>query len=107
MREVRSILRVIRKTAYHAEDPFGIVGSEAVQGLWRSLTAGAFALMILISGISLVGSLIVAHEIRIAVVASQFEVPVVRCQRPTRRSQRRTTRGRPFAPAAGADTRAA
>jgi putative ABC transport system permease protein len=73
--EVRSILRVIRKTPYHAEDPFGIVGSEAVQGLWRSLTAGAFALMVLISGISLVvGAIVIANIMFVAVVERRYEI---------------------------------
>jgi len=52
--EVRTILRALRKTPYRSEDPFGSLGSEAFQALWKSLTAGAFALMVLISGISLV-----------------------------------------------------
>ncbi|MEP6471957.1 MAG: ABC transporter permease, partial [Acidobacteriota bacterium] len=60
--EVRTILRSLRKTPYKADDPFGVLGSEAFQSLWKSLTAGAFALMILISGISLVvGAIVIAN----------------------------------------------
>lgn len=73
--EVRAILRSLRKTAYGSDDPFGIVGSEAVQGLWRSLTAGAFALMILISGISLVvGSIVIANIMFVSVIERTREI---------------------------------
>jgi putative ABC transport system permease protein len=73
--EVRTILRGIRKTAYKNEDPFGIVGSEAVQSLWASLTAGAFALMILISGISLVvGAIVIANIMFVSVVERTREI---------------------------------
>ncbi|HEY6930151.1 MAG TPA: ABC transporter permease [Thermoanaerobaculia bacterium] len=73
--EVRTILRSIRKTPYANEDPFGIVGSEAVQTLWTSLTAGAFALMILISGISLVvGAIVIANIMFVSVVERTREI---------------------------------
>jgi putative ABC transport system permease protein len=73
--EVRTILRAIRKTPYKNEDPFGIVGSEAVQSLWASLTAGAFALMILISGISLVvGAIVIANIMFVSVVERTREI---------------------------------
>ena len=73
--EVRTILRSIRKTSYRTDDPFGIVGSEAVQSLWRSLTAGAFALMVLISGISLaVGSIVIANIMFVSVVERTREI---------------------------------
>ena len=73
--EVRTILRAIRKTPYSNEDPFGIVGSEAVQTLWTSLTAGAFALMILISGISLVvGAIVIANIMFVSVVERTREI---------------------------------
>ncbi len=73
--EVRTLLRSLRKTRYTAEDPFGIVGSEAVQSLWRSLTAGAFALMVLISGISLVvGGIVVANIMFVSVVERTREI---------------------------------
>jgi len=75
--EVRTILRSIRKTPYQGEDPFGIVGSEAVQSLWSSLTAGAFALMILISGISLVvGAIVIANILFVSVVERTREIGV-------------------------------
>src|SRR5262249_30938607 len=73
--EVRTILRAIRKTPYRNDDPFGIVGSEAGQTLWNSLTAGAFALMVLISGISLVvGSIVIANIMFVSVVERTREI---------------------------------
>ena len=73
--EVRTILRSIRKTPYASDDPFGIVGSEAVQSLWSSLTAGAFALMVLISGISLVvGAIVIANIMFVSVVERTREI---------------------------------
>jgi len=73
--EVRTILRSIRKTPYGTDDPFGIVGSEAVQTLWKSLTAGAFALLILISGISLVvGAIVIANIMFVSVVERTREI---------------------------------
>lgn len=75
--EVRAILRSLRKTAYSSDDPFGIVGSEAVQTLWNSLTAGAFALMVLISGISLVvGAIVIANILFVSVVERTREIGV-------------------------------
>ena len=73
--EVRTILRSIRKTSYRTDDPFGIVGSEAVQSLWQSVTAGAFALLVLISGISLVvGSIVIANIMFVSVVERTREI---------------------------------
>jgi putative ABC transport system permease protein len=59
--EVRAILRSIRKTPYRTDDPFGIVGSEAM--------------MILISGISLVvGSIVIANIMFVSVVERTREI---------------------------------
>jgi hypothetical protein len=52
--EVRTILRALRKTKFDKDDPFGLVTADMLQALWRNISAGAFLLMILISGISLV-----------------------------------------------------
>jgi len=88
--EVRTILRSIRKTPYRADDPFGIVGSEAVQSLWRSLTTGAFALMVLISGISLVvGSIVIANIMFVSVVERTREIGLRRAVGARRRDIRR------------------
>ena len=73
--EVRTILRSIRKTAFSTEDPFGIVGSEAIKSLWNSITASAFGLMILISGISLVvGAIVIANIMFVSVVERTKEI---------------------------------
>jgi putative ABC transport system permease protein len=73
--EVRTILRSLRKTSFGADDPFGIVGSEAIQSLWRSISAGAFSLMILISGISLVvGAIVIANIMFVSVVERTHEI---------------------------------
>jgi putative ABC transport system permease protein len=73
--EVRTILRSLRKTRFQADDPFGIVGSEAIQSLWKSITAGAFALMVLISGISLVvGAIVIANIMFVSVVERTKEI---------------------------------
>jgi len=73
--EVRTLLRSLRKTPFRAEDPFGVVGAEAIQTLWRSISAGAFALMVLISGISLVvGAIVIANIMFVSVVERTQEI---------------------------------
>jgi putative ABC transport system permease protein len=73
--EVRAILRSLRKTPFRVDDPFGVVGSEAIQSLWRSISAGAFALMVLISGISLVvGAIVIANIMFVSVVERTSEI---------------------------------
>lgn len=73
--EVRTILRSIRKTPFSTDDPFGIVGSEAIKTLWNSITASAFGLMILISGISLVvGAIVIANIMFVSVVERTKEI---------------------------------
>jgi putative ABC transport system permease protein len=73
--EVRTLLRSLRKTPFAAEDGFGIVGAEAIQALWRSISGGAFALMLLISGISLVaGGIVIANIMFVSVVERTQEI---------------------------------
>jgi putative ABC transport system permease protein len=73
--EVRTILRSLRRTPFRTEDPFGVVGAEAIQSLWRSISEGAFALMVLISGISLVvGAIVIANIMFVSVVERTREI---------------------------------
>jgi putative ABC transport system permease protein len=77
--EVRTILRALRKTKFEKEDPFGLVTAELLQSLWRSISAGAFLLMILISGISLVvGAIVIANIMFVSVVERTKEIGVRR-----------------------------
>jgi putative ABC transport system permease protein len=73
--EVRTLLRSLRKTPFKSEDPFGVVGAEAIQSLWRSISAAAFAVMVLISGISLVvGGIVIANIMFVSVVERTHEI---------------------------------
>ncbi len=73
--EVRTILRSLRRTPFRTDDPFGVVGAEAIQSLWRSISAGAFAVMVLISGISLVvGAIVIANIMFVSVVERTREI---------------------------------
>jgi putative ABC transport system permease protein len=73
--EVRTLLRSLRKTPFAADDPFGVVGGEAIQSLWRSISAAAFAVMVLISGLSLVvGGIVVANIMFVSVVERTHEI---------------------------------
>jgi putative ABC transport system permease protein len=73
--EVRTLLRSLRKTSFRTDDPFGVVGAEAIQSLWRSISAAAFAVMILISGISLVvGAIVIANIMFVSVVERTQEI---------------------------------
>lgn len=77
--EVRTILRATRKTKFDKEDPFGLVTAELLQSLWRGISAGAFLLMILISGISLVvGAIVIANIMFVSVVERTKEIGVRR-----------------------------
>lgn len=88
--EVRSILRSLRKTKYDKDDPFGLVTAEMLQDLWKNISAGAFLLMILISGISLVvGAIVIANIMFVSVVERTKEIGVRRALGARRRDIRR------------------
>ena len=73
--EVRTILRAARKTRFSADDPFGVVGSRAVQSVWRSITQGAYLATIIVSGMSLVvGAIVIANIMFVSVVERTNEI---------------------------------
>jgi putative ABC transport system permease protein len=88
--EVRTILRALRKTGYNNDDPFGLVTAELLQTLWGNISAGAFLLMLFISGISLVvGAIVIANIMFVSVVERTKEIGVRRAMGARRRDIRR------------------
>jgi putative ABC transport system permease protein len=88
--EVRSILRALRKTKFDKDDPFALVTAEMLQQLWKNISAGAFLLMILISGISLVvGAIVIANIMFVSVVERTKEIGVRRALGARKRDIRR------------------
>ena len=75
--EVRSVLRALRHTGFHAPDPFGIITAENLQTLWRQISAAAFILTILIASVSLgVGGIVIMNIMLVAVVERTREIGV-------------------------------
>ena len=73
--EVRTLLRSARRTRFKADDPFGVVGSKAVQAVWHSITQGAYFATIIVSGMSLVvGAIVIANIMFVSVVERTREI---------------------------------
>lgn len=73
--EARSVLRALRHTDFRASDPFGIVTAEALQDLWKQISAAAFLLMILIASVSLgVGGIVITNIMLVAVAERTQEI---------------------------------
>jgi putative ABC transport system permease protein len=90
MDDVRVILRGRRRTGFRAEDPFATVTAEALQMVWKSISAGLFSLMILISGISLVvGGIVITNIMLVSVIERTREIGVRRAIGATRSNIRR------------------
>ena len=75
MDEMRVIFRAMNHTPASGLDPVSFVTAEAIQVIWRSISAGAFALLVFISGISLVvGAIVIANIMLVSVIERTREI---------------------------------
>jgi putative ABC transport system permease protein len=74
---VRAVLRARRGTPFRAEDPFGVVTEESLQTLWQSITVLAFALVTIVSSLSLVvGGVAIANTMFATVMERTREIGI-------------------------------
>jgi putative ABC transport system permease protein len=84
--EVRVVLRSRRHTGFRDDDPFAVLTAAAAQQVWRGISAGAFALMFFVSGISLaVGGIVIANIMLVSVVERTREIGIRRATGARRR----------------------
>jgi len=77
MDEARAVLRALRHVAFRDPDPFGIVTVESLQTLWRQISAAAFILTLLVSGVALgVGGIVIMNIMLVGVVERTREIGV-------------------------------
>ncbi len=87
---VRLTLRTRRGTPFSAPDPFGIVTAEALQAFWKQFTFSAFALVIVISSISLiVGGVAISNTMFASIVERTREIGLRKALGARRRDLRR------------------
>jgi len=75
MDEMRAIFRALRHTEPKAPDPVSFVNADAIQVVWKAISAAAFALLVFISGISLVvGAIVIANIMLVSVIERTKEI---------------------------------
>ncbi len=75
MDEMQTIFRAIRRLKPDSPDPVAFVTSDAIMTVWRTISAGAFSLLVFISGISLVvGAIVIANIMLVSVVERTREI---------------------------------
>jgi putative ABC transport system permease protein len=75
MDEMRAIFRALRHTDPKMPDPVSFVNADAIQVVWKAITAAAFALLVFISGISLVvGAIVIANIMLVSVIERTKEI---------------------------------
>ncbi|HXU44477.1 MAG TPA: ABC transporter permease, partial [Thermoanaerobaculia bacterium] len=75
--ETRAVLRALRHTDFRGDDPFGIVTADALQTLWKNISAAAFILSVLIASVSLgVGGIVIMNIMLVAVAERTYEIGI-------------------------------
>ncbi len=69
--EARMLLRAWRHEPWDAEDNFGIIGSDSIMGLWKSLTSNIFTVAVGLTAVFLVVGGIVIMNIMLASVTER------------------------------------